>query len=71
LNIADHADRLTRISHYPCGMVAKGIVVPEGIPRSQWGALSAAADTGCVGKARKAPMGPWGAARNEPAPARV
>jgi len=40
-------------------MMAKGIVVPR--------VLSAAADTGCIGKVRKA----LGAARTEPAPARV
>jgi hypothetical protein len=39
------------------GMMAKGIVVHQEIH----GALSAAADTDCIGKTRKAPpIGPWG-----------
>jgi hypothetical protein len=41
------------------GMMAKGIVVPK--------VFRAAANTGCIRKARKA----FGAARIEPAPARV
>ena len=36
---------------YHCGMMAKGIVVPRGTN----GAFRAAADTRCIGKARKAP----------------